>query len=303
LFLLAALFDFVRFFGFVMVRPRLIVHVHTSSYLGWWRSALYILISRVLGKRTVLHVHNAIDRFYFQDSGRLGRFLIRRSLRLPDYLITLSDGIKALISDLTPKPIRPIYNGVEVDEFEGSKVYDRPLRILFAGFVGPRKGVPDLLKAIKESGLGSDQIALTIMGAGEVEAMERLAAELGIGDRVRLTGRVSEEEKRGLLRSHHVLALPSHGEGQPIAILEGLASGMAVLSTRVGSIPEVISRENGILVAPGDVGGLAMAVRELYGSIDIQEMGRRNRDYAERCFRFSRVVNDNQEVYRELARV
>lgn len=60
-----------------------------------------------------------------------------------------------------------------------------------------------------------------------------------------------------LLRKSSVLVLPSYNEGLPMAILEGMACGKAIISTTVGAIPEVVKKENGILVQPGDVTALA----------------------------------------------
>ena len=124
--------------------------------------------------------------------------------------------------------------------------YIKPYKMLFAGFVGQHKGVPDLIKAIKRSGLTSEEIQLTVIGSGDIDEMKMLVSDLGMNGHVTFTGRVSEEEKTRLFNKHHIFALPSHGEGQPISILEGMASGMAILSTKVGSIPEVIKEENGI---------------------------------------------------------
>lgn len=303
LFFLAAMgFDLALFLAaLARARPR-VVHVHTSSYWGWWRSTLYVAVARCGGCSAVLHVHNAIDRFYFQESGAIGRLLIRLSLRVPDELVSLSDGIRTMLAGLTKKPITAIFNGVHCADFTGEKEPEGPVRILFAGFVGQQKGVGDLLRALKESGLTADQVRMTVMGAGEVARMQGLAEGLGLGDQVHFTGRVDEDEKMRYFKSHHVLALPSYGEGQPISILEGMASGMAILATRVGSIPEVVREgENGFLVLPGDVPGLARSIAQLTDRGALAEMGRRNQETAMLRFDFSRVVDDNLELYTRLA--
>ena len=74
-------------------------------------------------------------------------------------------------------------------------------------------------------------------------------------------GWVTGERKYQLLKECDLLLLPSHNEGLPIAILEALSAGLAVLSTNVGGIPDVISDERyGILVEPGQPDALADAI-------------------------------------------
>jgi glycosyltransferase involved in cell wall biosynthesis len=278
-----------------------VVHVHTASFWSWWRSSLYLLLARQMKVKTILHVHNAIDRFYFQESGLAGRLMIRRSLRLPDCVITLSQGIKAIVGRLTPRPIIPVYNGIDVQSFINHKVFAPPFKVLFAGFVGHEKGVPDLLAALRASGLRPSEMVLTIMGRGQVEQMAGLATQYGLDGQVNFTGQVSEAEKQALFKSYHILALPSYGEGQPIVILEGMASGMAILSTRVGSIPEVVQEGvNGCLVQAGDVAGLARGLRQLASAHVLQAMGRTNEAEARAKYDYGRVLEDVVRVYQSV---
>lgn len=294
----AVVFDWVLFaFEIIRFRPD-IVHVHTSSFWGWWRSIIYISVARIFGKKTLLHIHNAIDRFYFQESGKTARFFIRASLKIAHRHIALSDGIKDLVSKLTSKPVTSIYNGVHCRVFENDKQYSSPLSVLFVGFVGSQKGVPDLLRAVRLSGLRAHEIRLTVVGAGDTAEMKGLAAELGLDGQVVFTGRVGEDEKISFFKSHHVLALPSYGEGQPISILEGMAAGMAILSTSVGSIPEIVKNgENGFLVRPGEIEGLSRAMIKLTDEVFLEKIGYANKKIAQEKFNFSRVIADNILVY------
>ena len=299
-FILALIIDYFYFFLKIVLRKNLIVHIHTSSFFGWWRSMIYAMISKLLRKKTILHVHNAIDRFYFKESGVFGKFLIRISLKIPDGIISLSHGIKKLLSDITARPIKPIYNGIYIEQFSPVKKYIKPYKILFAGFVGPHKGVPDLLKALKRTKLGSKNVHLTIMGIGDLAEMKKLADSIEVRNMVTFTGRVNEEEKIRLFNSHHIFVLPSYGEGQPIAILEGMASQMAIISTKVGSIPEIIKKENGILIDPGNIEELSNAILTLVRSENLKKIGEKNREIASNTFSFDRVVNDNISNYEEI---
>ena len=68
------------------------------------------------------------------------------------------------------------------------------------------------------------------------------------------------DKKLELLKKSSVLVLPSYNEGLPMAILEGMACGKAIISTTVGAIPEVVKEENGILIEPGDTEKLSEAL-------------------------------------------
>ena len=301
-FLFAMLFEWVPYSFAVLYRRASVVHVHTASSWAWWRSAAYIAIARLLRCRTILHVHNAIDFFYQKESGRAARWLIRRSLTLPHHIIALSEGLRGFLVTVTDTPITVVDNGVDVSLFQNDKKADvPPVRILFAGAVGRQKGVADLLEAVHRSGLGSEQLTVTVVGGGSVDSMRRLAGELGLGDQVTFAGRVSDEVKLELFRTHHIFALPSYAEGQPISILEGMAAGMAILSTTVGSIPEVIKHgENGFLVSPGDVDDMAKRIVDLMHPERLRSMGRRNSEIARECYDFRRVVREVADVYAQV---
>ena len=302
LFLLAVLFEWVPFSVAILSSRANVVHVHTASSWAWWRSAVYIAIGRLFRCKTILHLHNAIDSFYEKESGSATRWLIRASMGLPHLLIALSDGICAFLKGITDNSITVIYNGVETARFENEKHYARPHRLLFAGAVGRQKGVADLLAAVSRSGLDAEQLIVTVVGRGSIGSMRNLADELGLDHQVTFTGPVPDEVKLDLFRTHHIFALPSYGEGQPISILEGLAAGMAILSTTVGSIPQIITHgENGFLVDPGDIDAMAAAIRALAQPDVLRTMGQANRRLARERYDFSRVLKDVMGAYAQVA--
>ena len=249
-------------------------------------------LGKILRKKCILHVHNAIDKFYIDESGIIGKFLIRKSLLLPDHIISLSNGIKKLLSNITSKPITAVYNGVLGDQFSPSKnKYKKPYQMLFAGGVGPQKGVSDLLYGLHLSKLSRDEIYLTIMGDGDIQEMKIIMRDLNLEGMVNFTGRVDERKKIKLFNNSDIFALPSYGEGQPISILEGMISGAAILSSKVGSIPEIIKDQNGVLVDPGDKKQIAEALINFVDNVEIEKMGNLNFNIAKERFTFDRVFS------------
>jgi glycosyltransferase involved in cell wall biosynthesis len=89
----------------------------------------------------------------------------------------------------------------------------------------------------------------------------------------------------------------------PISILEAMAGGNAILSTTVGSIPEVVGDEGGVLVEPGDADALYDAATDLVTSPDrVTAMGRRNRTQVEERYHWESVTESLCSVYEQLTR-
>jgi glycosyltransferase involved in cell wall biosynthesis len=132
-------------------------------------------------------------------------------------------------------------------------------------------------------------------GDGEVQQVAALLAESSWGSSVRLLGWVEGEEKRAYLDRAAVFLLPSYAEGLPVAVLEAMAHGLAVITTPVGGIPEAIQPgETGVFVEPGDVSGITAACIELLKDEERREcLGSNAR----------RLVGDQFEVQRVLAKL
>ena len=138
--------------------------------------------------------------------------------------------------------------------------------VLFAGRLVPVKSVDTLIRAwgqICTNHEESNSYCLVIVGDGpERTALEKLTSEVGVRDKVRFIGEVSQEDLAHWLSACSVFCLPSKSEGTPNTIVEALASGRPVVASSVGGIPELINSEYvGILVEPGNVNQLARGLQ------------------------------------------
>lgn len=133
------------------------------------------------------------------------------------------------------------------------------------GRMSAQKGQLVLLDAFARTLADLPEARLVIVGDGELRSLvERRIAELGIGDRVELTGSVSEAEVRRRLRAAHALVLPSSAEGLPMVIMEAFAMGTPVISTYIAGIPELIEDgRSGVLVPAGRADLLAAAMTRI----------------------------------------
>ena len=172
-----------------------------------------------------------------------------------------------------------------VDEafFEAaSPIEDDPeIRFVCVGRLTPQKGPHLLVDAFARLIEEGANARLVLAGDGELrDEVEARIASHSLGDRVRITGWISEAEVRRELAASHCLVLPSSAEGLPVVIMEAFALGRPVLSTFVAGIPELVRPgENGWLVPAGDVDALVATMREIVKT-PVDELRRRGEEGA-----------------------
>ena len=126
-----------------------------------------------------------------------------------------------------------------------------------------------------------------------------MAGASRIADSVTFLGWANEEKKAELAKECLVFVLPSLAEGLPMAMLEAMASGSAVIATKVGGIPEVIDDGvNGLLVDPGDEEGLAGAIVRCAEDDDLaHRLAAAGRDTVVSRFSMTRYMEKLTEIY------
>ena len=258
-----------------------VVHVNASlNAKSFWRDAVYVVVGRALGRRVVYQIHGG-SVAQFCDRGPLMRAFCRALFRLTHAVVVISvlqrDQFAALFGD---NGLALIPNAVDLRQFRGRVPPPRPgaagaLRLLFLGRLVAEKGIFELIDAMHA--LRDDPslsgATLTVAGSGPAsEELARRVERLGLEARVRLVGPVQGATKSELLRESDVLVLPSYHEGLPYSVLEALASGLPVIATRVGGIPDLVTDGvHGFLVEPRSVEDLARAVRTIARDAALRE--------------------------------
>lgn len=138
-------------------------------------------------------------------------------------------------------------------------------RLLCVGRLTPAKCQVLLVQACARLRDAGVPFQLTFVGAGpDRERVERAIRELGLQDRITLTGALNQEEVRAQFARADIFVLPSLAEGIPVVLMEAMASGVPCVTTPVNGIPELIQHEQtGLLARPGDVESLAEQLRRL----------------------------------------
>ncbi len=159
--------------------------------------------------------------------------------------------------------------------------------LLFVGRLAAVKGLPVLIEALAAARPLRPGLRLTVIGDGpDRRALERLAAEAGVGDVVEFVGYRSQSDVARTLATVDALVLPSFAEGLPVVLMEAMAARLPVIATRIAGVPELVrSGEHGLLVPPGDPAALAQALLDLTGDqAKARRMGEAGREVVTREF-------------------
>jgi glycosyltransferase involved in cell wall biosynthesis len=290
---------YAQVLGLLLLRRVALLHLHVSMRGSFWRKALFLFAGRAFGVPVVFHLHGSQFAAFYDGSSPRVQALIRGVLDRADAVVVLSAWWRDYVAPKTRAPVHVIRNFVP-EPAAAPGVRRDPARFLFLGQFGARKGIYDLLPVFQQVHAAAPQVHLVCGGNGEVDRVRATVAALGAGDSIEVPGWVAGEEKLKQLAMAGVFVLPSYHEGLPMAIIEALAMGMAVVSTRVGGIPElVVEGENGYLVAAGDRAALGDALLRLAHAdpAAIAAMGLRSRRLFDERFSPAGPIAEMRAVY------
>jgi glycosyltransferase involved in cell wall biosynthesis len=297
-----------------------VIHTHTAKAGTLGRlAALTFNITRPRRQRCALvHTfHGHVLSGYF---GRAGNILVRLAERMlgafTDRTVAISDRQRdelvnrfrvAAAARTTVVPLgldlQPLL-ALPADAPNLRRDLRIPDRDVVVGYVGrlvPIKNIAMLVRAFAEARKPQPDMWLVLAGDGPLRLeLEALAREGGVADRVRFLGWT--ENLAALYATFDICALSSSNEGTPVAIIEAMAAGRAVIATAVGGVPDVVDAgRTGLLVPTGDIASMAASLQRL--SRDPAErrvLGAAARLEAGRRFSIERLVDDIDKLYRQV---
>jgi len=236
-------------------------------------------------------------RFYLLDK-LIFKKLSVKVWRNAEKVIANSQGLKDLALKANPSQrIEVIYNGIDAKEFKPdlAKKMGETIKLISVGRLIPRKGYDYLIKALE----GLSGFELTLIGDGDQkEYLEKLAKRKGVG--VNFLGKIEHNLIRDYLKKADIFILPSLNEGMPNAILEAMASGLAIIATDTGGSAELI-QGNGFVIEKGNVGQIQESlIKFLENKEQMRLMGNRSREIAENLS-WPKGASKYTEIYNELA--
>jgi glycosyltransferase involved in cell wall biosynthesis len=303
-----------------------VVHTHTAKAGAVGRIAG--LLYRLTSRRRPLFVHTFHGHVFH---GYYSRWKTALFLAIERFLARVNTDRIIVLSEQQRREIHETFRIGRTEQFVvvplGMEISmeDRHSCLSFASGAGDRQeclssteiptvGIVGRLTAIKNHDLFlraaaqlRDEAHFVVYGDGaERPRLERLAAELGLGERIVFAGTRDVAE---IYPSLDVLALTSRNEGTPLAILEAMAAGVPVAATAVGGVVDILGeveqrfdgfelRERGVTAASGDVSGIASAVRFLlHTPASVRILAERGRAYAAKTHAKERLVADIIRVY------
>jgi len=262
---------------------------------------------RKMGKATFLTTHS----ISFAHESKLWEVLglsfpvFSHYLKFPHEIIAVSKASKSFMEHFTDTPIRVIPNGVDDKKFHPNWNKEELKEecgiegdvVLYVGRMSYRKGPHVLLNAFSRLREGT----LIMVGPGELLPFLKAQAKfLGIDERVRFLGYVPNNELPKLFGMADVFVLPSiTAEALGIVILEAMASGIPVVTTNVGGIPEIVGEsQSGLLVPPSNETALRNAIETLMTDKELRnKLGKNGRRAVEDRYSWDVISREVEETY------
>ncbi|MGN6393597.1 MAG: glycosyltransferase family 4 protein [Gemmatimonadales bacterium] len=257
----------------------------------------------------ILHpeLHEAVKRVFFPA-------MMRWSARHADHLITISESTRDDLVRLwrvAPERVTavPLAAGSEYEPASPAAIAaacaQYGLRAdayaLYVGVLEPRKNVDGLITAFGRVAPRVPGLDLVIAGK-RGWMYDRIFAQvkaLGLTDRVRFIGYVTQEHLPGLYGGARLFVYPSRYEGFGLPVLEAMHCGVPVITTNVSAMPEVAG-DGALLVGPDDIPGLADAMLRVLGDTSFAHgLARRGRERAA-GFSWERCALDTRRVYEQV---
>lgn len=292
-------FSIKSIFKIKKIRPYIL---HSQSIL---RTGLTCFIAKKLFKKPYVAYCRGSDIY---SSWMFKKVISRLVLKNADAVIALTEDMKREIKKIYERDIFVIPNGINLERFKNLsredirrrlKIKEDEKIIISVGGLRPIKGVKYLIEAMKFITDNNENISLMIVGDGkEKEYLGSLVKELELEQYVTFVGKIPNEKVPEYMAVSDVFVLPSLSEGFPVVNLEAMASGLPIVATKVGGVPEIIKDgKNGFLVESKNPERIAERILLLLKNDELRErMSRANKKEVEK-YTWESVVGRLEEVY------
>jgi glycosyltransferase involved in cell wall biosynthesis len=272
-------------------RPALVYLPVSESRMGFLRDCLFLVPSRLLGIPLVLHLHGGqLDTLYAERSV-VFQWLMRFCFSHAARAVVLSESFRAKFAGLVKDDrVRVVYNGIPLTIYEAWKKKERPSRssttrtVLFLGVLLESKGFFDLLRAVPLVLERTNDVRFVLVGDTsfpEAARAREWVHEHSLDPYVSFLGTKSGDEKTRVFLESDVFAFPTWYplEGQPVAMIEAMAAGLPVVTTRHATIPDILGEEGALYVNKQDPADIAVKLLRLLEDESLRtSMGQKNQN-------------------------
>ena len=306
--LFKALKGYVSFMGVLLFQKPDLVHIHSSFGPSFYRKMPFIYMASMKRIPVINHIHGAEFAAFYTNASAKKKKKIQKVYNRCDRLIALSEEWKEKLKRIVPEDkITVLQNYCTIPEpLNDAFLSDKKKnQVLFLGEIGKRKGCFDIPEVLEKTDFKENGGAFVFAGDGKpedvIEIKESLA-DRGLSECVSFTGWVRGEAKEKLLKESGIFFFPSYHEGMPMAVLEAMAYGMAILTTDVGGIPRLITDGvDGYLCRPGDTKQMADRLKELLtDTAKAEKFGRAAREKAKNRYSRESHIKRLLQIYEEV---
>jgi glycosyltransferase involved in cell wall biosynthesis len=277
--------------------------IHAHFFLA---GAPAVLLGRALRKPVAVTEQWSV--FLPDDPARLSPLMTRvarATFATADVVLPVSDALREGIRALgVSADFRVVPNVVDVALFHPRSHERRngsPQKLIGVGGLYHAKGWEFLLEAVALVARDRRDFSLDIVGDGDLRnEYESLAGRLGVAELVRFHGWLPKEEVAERVRDADLFVLTSRYDSNPCAVIEALASGVPVVGTAVGGIPDMVGDGMGLLAAPEDPASIAEQLRIALDGRDTWDRDAIARRAANR-YAAERIGSDLAAIYEELS--
>jgi len=291
----------------IIKKPDL-VYLPIAQNIAYLRDGMFIIITKLFSKaKIIIHLHGSYFKQYYDNTNWFMKQFIDFTMKQVNTGIVLGNSLK-YIFDGWVKDVQVIPNGTPFN----SKLRDRSRRdastvtVSYLGNLLESKGVLDTVKAAKIVIDKYPKVRFKFAGSCWVQGAEmkkyafRFIRENHLGNNIEFIGRVLDDEKEKFLVDTDIFVFPSWYEGHPIVIIEAMAAGCPVISTKnVGAIHEtVIDGKTGILVEKKNPTAVAEAIIKLIEHPELRiKMGMAGRKRYEQYFTQEKNIENMIRVF------
>lgn len=276
-----------------------IIHFHTTpDRLGLLIQMPELLLAKLFKKKIVIEIHVGN-----QLNAHTGNQLFKWVLRKANLIVLLAKHWEQLFKDKYTDinvPTAVLYNACKT-QFPTS-VQDKEKSIIMAAYFNSNKAPDLLLQAWAKIKDKYPDWKITMMGNGEVEHFKEMTHQMGLDNCVSFPGYITGKEKEDYWRKASIYCMCSYNEGFPMVVLEAWAHGIAVITTPVGGLPDVIEEGKNCLTFPfGNVEILAEKLELLIENEQLRyKLAEYSRQFVKDTFSIEKIDKDIINIYQSL---
>lgn len=273
---------------FLLVRYRpSIAHYPVTSYWNLEKSMIFLMTAKLFGARPIGHLNGGSFDVFWSKLGPIRKSVGSWCLGNLDVFLVTGERWKKWSCDvvgLRPERVIVFVNPIDL-KFEKRALgfgETENTDMFFVGSLGKRKGVFDILATaanLKRDGFcGHFHLAGPEDRTGDLKQINEIIHRESL-DNVKLHGALYGDEKIEHFRRHGIFLFPSYNENFPLVVIEAAAAGKAIVTSRVGALPEYFEHEKSVLyIEPGNTAQIAQAVVRLQKDSDLRKrLGREAR--------------------------